>query len=184
MLTFTQEQSFRLKRPRGSSILWIWNVYRSPLLCFCCEDEVKKERKKSVCDIWQMLDIALSLDKKIDFYLVRKEIPQVRGIYVPVKPGPKQGEGMGFKMQLLWVCSDNPLKGESERSILLNQGAQRKPLLAALSSACSVGHPRTLLTSFLWLLCLLNLEELLFHKIWSPDCPGPDLRFPPNACTK
>lgn len=22
---------------------------------------------------------------------------------------------MGFKMQLLWVCSDNPLKGESER---------------------------------------------------------------------
>lgn len=71
-----------------------------------------------------MLDIALSLDKEIDFYLVRKEIPQVRGIYVPVKAGLRQGEGMGFKMQLLWVCSDNPLKGESERSILLNQGAQ------------------------------------------------------------
>lgn len=71
-----------------------------------------------------MLDIALSLHKEIDFYLVREEIPQVRGIYVPVKQGLRQGEGMGFKMQLLWVCSDNPLKGESERSILLNQGAQ------------------------------------------------------------
>ncbi|MXQ86137.1 hypothetical protein E5288_WYG002031 [Bos mutus] len=52
--------------------------------------EVKKGRKKSVCDIWQMLDIALSLDKEIDFYLVRKEIPQVRGIYVPVKAGLRQ----------------------------------------------------------------------------------------------
>lgn len=71
-----------------------------------------------------MLDTALSLDKEIDFYLVRKEIPQVWGIYVPVKADLRQGKGMGFKMQLLWVCSDNPLKGESERSILLNRGAQ------------------------------------------------------------
>lgn len=77
-----------------------------------------------LCDIWQALEIALSLDKEIDFYLAKKGIPRVQGIYVPVKAGLAQGEGMGFKVPLLWVCADSALKAESERSLLLNRGAQ------------------------------------------------------------
>lgn len=44
--------------------------------------KLEKKKKKSLCDIWQALEIALSLDKEIDFYLAKKGIPRVQGIYL------------------------------------------------------------------------------------------------------
>jgi len=131
----------------------------------------KKRKKKLVCDIWQTLEVAPS-EFRVFMYLWRQALAP--------------GEGAGFKMPLLWGCSCNPLPGQPEKPSAKSgsRGCQCKTLSAALSSVCSMGHPRTPLSSFLWLLCLLYLEELLLHEIWSPDCPGRALRFSQNAFTK
>lgn len=86
---------------------------------------------------------------------------------------------MGFKMRLLWVCCGNPLMRESEISLLLNRGAQdfdANPLSSfVIRLFCGASKDTARIP--LVIAVRLYLEELLLHKIWSPDCPGRALRL-------
>lgn len=94
-----------------------------------------------------MLEIAQVWIRKFTSMGVKKETPRVQGIiYVPVKAGLGQGEVVSLRMQ-----SSQPTHVREQREPSAKSGSagfQRKPLSAALSSACSVEHPRTSLASF------------------------------------
>lgn len=53
MHTFSQKQSFRWEEPKGSSILWIWNVYRSSFYV----SAVKMKFLKKEIGLWYLANV-------------------------------------------------------------------------------------------------------------------------------
>lgn len=136
----------------------------------------KRFKKRKEISLWYLANVrdSPSLDKEIYFYLLKKEMPCVQRDLCACygRPGTRRCNGLqnASAMGLLWQPSR--VRAWSKPSAKSGStGFRSKTLLAALPSACSVEHPRTPLASFLWLLCVLYLEELLLHKIWSPVCP-------------
>lgn len=122
--------------------LWI-----APFYVPAVKMSLKKE-KKSAWEIWQMLERAQAWISKFTSMGLKKRTSQSPGDYLCTCEGRGLGQG---EVGSLGMPSPQPTHVREQREPSAKSGSsgfRRKTLLAALSSACCVEHPRTSPASF------------------------------------